>query len=81
VSVRTFVIPFYNGSGSATEKSYGSYATGSATLLICLLLKPIATCEVVEHVLMNDGQLAHNLLALQIVPATFQTSAIEAATR
>ncbi len=33
VSVRTFVIPFYHGSGSATAKSYGSYGSGSATLL------------------------------------------------
>jgi len=35
MSVRTFVIPFYYGSGSATAKSYGSYGSGfgSATLL------------------------------------------------
>jgi hypothetical protein len=35
VSVRTFVIPFYygSGSGSAKAKSYGSYASGSATLV------------------------------------------------
>jgi hypothetical protein len=32
VSVRTFVIPFYYGSGSAKAKSYGSYGSGSATL-------------------------------------------------
>jgi hypothetical protein len=34
VSVRTFVIPFYYGSGSATAKSYGSYGSGSGTLNI-----------------------------------------------
>jgi hypothetical protein len=30
---RTFVIPFYHGSGSATAKSYGSYGSGSTTLV------------------------------------------------
>jgi hypothetical protein len=33
VFVRTFVIPFYYGSGSVKAKSYGSYCSGSATLL------------------------------------------------
>ncbi len=33
VSVKTFVIPFYYGSGSAKAKSYGFfYGSGSATL-------------------------------------------------
>jgi hypothetical protein len=32
--VRTFVIPFYYGSGSATAKSYGSYGSSSGTLNI-----------------------------------------------
>ncbi len=42
VSVRTFVIPFYYGSGSAKQK-VGSYGSGSATLVLrytgTLLLK------------------------------------------
>ncbi len=35
VFVRTFVIPFYYGTGSgcATAKSYGSYSSGSAALI------------------------------------------------
>jgi hypothetical protein len=32
VSMGTFLIPFYYGSGSSTAKSYGSYGSGSATL-------------------------------------------------
>jgi hypothetical protein len=32
VSVRTFVIPFFYGSGSSTAKSYGFHGSGSATL-------------------------------------------------
>jgi hypothetical protein len=34
MSVRTFEIPFYYGSGSAKTKSYDSYGSGSATLNI-----------------------------------------------
>jgi hypothetical protein len=33
VSVRTFVIQFYYGYGSAKANSYGSYGSGSATLV------------------------------------------------
>jgi hypothetical protein len=38
VSVRTFVIPFYYGSGSAEAKSYVSYGSGSATRPLCVIL-------------------------------------------
>ncbi len=38
MSVRTFVIPFYYGSGSATAKSHGSYGSGSATPLFTRFL-------------------------------------------
>jgi hypothetical protein len=39
VSVRTFAIPFYYGSssGSTLAKSYGSYVSMSATLVLVLL--------------------------------------------
>jgi hypothetical protein len=34
LSLRTFVIPFYYGSGSAEAKSYGSYGSGSEKALV-----------------------------------------------
>jgi hypothetical protein len=34
VSVRTFVVPFYYGSGSAKAKCYGSYGSGSGSAIL-----------------------------------------------
>jgi hypothetical protein len=60
-SVKTFVIPFYYGPGSgyAEAKSYESYGSGSATLIV-------GTCKVPGTTLSGSGSVSVQAKSLDL---------------